>query len=213
MPADTYQQALDAAQTELSDLTARRAELDERIARLTETVRGLSYLVGHDASAGTLGLGLTDAIRKVLSASGRQMSPVDIRGAMELAGFDIYKYTDIIPSIHAILKRLYESKEVVIVKPLKEESNKKWYLWNEPEAIVRVRKEIEEEGGGVILIYSDPKTQNASIVFPKSSQGSSTVKKRATSRLTGRGGEEPTPTLDSSSDFVGKARNSRMKKR
>ena len=152
---------LEALQTELSDLVAKRAELDERIAHLTETVKGLSYLMGHDGSTGVLGLGLTDAIRKALGASGGPMTPVEIRAALMQAGFDIYKYTDIIPSIHAILKRLFEADEVVIVKAAEVRQGgktlygKKFYLWNEPENIDRIVDELAMGSGGIIYYFGE----------------------------------------------------------
>jgi hypothetical protein len=166
VPENDYKKALEAAQTELSDLMAKRAELDERIARLGETVNGLSYLIGHDGAAGVLGLGLTNAIRKVLSDSGRPMAPVEIRAALVAAGFDVYKYTDIIPSIHAILKRLFEAGQVVMVQHGSEDAGyTRMYLWNIPENIEEVRKGLGEVGG---TIWRPAKPQPIRTPPPKS---------------------------------------------
>lgn len=127
-----YKQTFNAAIKELSDLMERRDELDilreELNARITKIRRGalaLSSLAGEEPQKVKVDYphlfpelipsdtGLTDAVRKVLQASDSYMTPVKVRAALQSTGYDIDRYKNILASIHTILKRLTEAKEVI----------------------------------------------------------------------------------------------------
>lgn len=109
MDEETYLRAFDAARRELEELTTKRAEMDGRIARLRETVLSLAYLVNRDGqteSPDVAGLGLTDAVAKVLRLSGMALTPAQIRDELARMGFNVKKYDDPIPNITKVLQRL-----------------------------------------------------------------------------------------------------------
>jgi predicted nuclease with TOPRIM domain len=126
-----FKNTFDAAITELSkmmkeleELDSRRDELNTRIAHVRNSVLALSPLVGEkpeDVKEKYLHLfpdlipsdvGLTDAVRKVLQSYDRFLSPKLVRIALQKTGYDIDRYSNILASIHTILKRLVESGEV-----------------------------------------------------------------------------------------------------
>jgi len=126
-----YEDALEAAQQELATLQTRRAEIDARIARLRETVVSLAYLIGNEAASENLevaGIGLTDAVAKVLRLAGEAMTPAKVRDELARMGYDINKYTDIIPSIIKVLQRLHAKGHVDIGASPKD--GRKLYIWS-----------------------------------------------------------------------------------
>src|SRR6266568_2897336 len=89
---DPYKQALDVAQQEYDELQTQRAEIDARLARLRETLVSLAYLVNENTQTESLdaaGLGLTEAVAKVLRLSGMALTPANVRDELARMGFDI----------------------------------------------------------------------------------------------------------------------------
>lgn len=130
MTNDNYREALDNALNELTDLMDQREELDERrevlhqrIMKLRGAVRGLAGLCDIDDveeenpslfpdEYSDRDIGLTDAIRTVLSSHGEAfLSPVFIRDRLADVGFDIKTHKNILASIHTVLKRLQRQGE------------------------------------------------------------------------------------------------------
>jgi hypothetical protein len=73
-------------------------------------------------------VGFTDGIRKVLATTAPGwITAVMIRTALPKAGYEI-ESKNILPSIHTVLKRLVEKKEV----ESKSEEGRLWYRWNLP---------------------------------------------------------------------------------
>lgn len=129
-----YRKTLEAALEELTTLMAERETLDEkrdalheRIMKLRRAVRGLAnlcdagnvdaeypHLFPDEWSDGDVGL--TDAIRKVLSSHEEAyLSPVFIRDRLADVGFDIKTHKNILASIHTVLKRLQRQGEAAPV--------------------------------------------------------------------------------------------------
>src|SRR6266481_4124638 len=131
MPKNPYREALDVAQQEYDELQTKRAEMDARIARLRETLVSLAYLVNEDGQTESLdatGLGLTEAVAKVLRLSGMALTPANVRDELARMGFDIKRYKSIIPSITKVLKRLHEKGHVDATRG--EQSEKTLYIWS-----------------------------------------------------------------------------------
>lgn len=161
----TYGAALNAAQRELAELMLERAEIDKRIARLKETITSLTYL-STDASIlekfEVRNMGLTEAVQYVLQTAEKPMTPVEIRDELALKGYDISKYTDFIPSLHTILKRLFESGRATKISG----KDKVAYAWiaYQPSAAEMLR---QPKAKGVAKNKRRRQTQER----PKSSQG------------------------------------------
>jgi predicted nuclease with TOPRIM domain len=132
-PIVNYRHTLDSAIKELADLMEEREKLDERrealherIVKLRRVVWGLASLcdvenIDHehpslfpDEFSDTADVGLTDAIRQVLSSHEEaSLSPVFIRDRLADVGFDIKTHKNILASIHTVLKRLQRQGEAI----------------------------------------------------------------------------------------------------
>jgi hypothetical protein len=109
---DDYKRALDSACREYEHLSKQRADLDARIAQLTQSIGNLTRLCGY---VPTVPLGLTDACRMVLKAAGHPLTALEVRAQLEAMGIDLSKYSNDLAAIHTILKRLNESGEAMFV--------------------------------------------------------------------------------------------------
>jgi hypothetical protein len=103
-----YRAALAAAIKEYQELGARRRDIDDRLAQLSQTIGTLNRLLGYQE---TVPLGLTDAIRIVMR-SGAPMTPVEVRDRLRAIGFDVSKYANDLAAVHTILKRLNGAGEL-----------------------------------------------------------------------------------------------------
>jgi hypothetical protein len=128
---EEYRRALKAAIAEWQELAGRRAEIEERLAQLTETIGTLTKLCGLTP---TVPWGLTDACRTILRNAGRPMTPVEIRNRLAAIGFDLSRYANDLASIHTVLKRLNRAGEARFVPA---RAGKHAYEWNRaPKTIV-----------------------------------------------------------------------------
>lgn len=141
---EVFVPALEAATKELAQLQEERQQflqqIDKRIADLRRTVEGLTEVCkergveipGHIAKAANVGgdiagLGLTKAIRKLLSNLTFPVTPIEIRDYLEDGGMDLEKYSSAMVAIHNTLKRLFDQGELARSKeePLR-------YMWINP---------------------------------------------------------------------------------
>lgn len=134
MSDDFYKVAFDSAVTELVELISRHStlkkelvEAEERIDRVRQGVLGLAFLANVDLnqtkekypdlfegeSSGSSQLGITDAIRKAMKSGGNMMTPLEIRDSVYGINPTIATHKNPLASIHAVLKRLVDSNEVV----------------------------------------------------------------------------------------------------
>ena len=111
MPADDYRRALDAALREYEQALASRAELDQRIAQLQQTIGTLTKLCGYTPTAP---FGLTDACRVTLRCAAGPMTAVEVRDRLQATGVDLGRYANPLAAIHTVLRRLAESGEAAI---------------------------------------------------------------------------------------------------
>jgi len=145
MDAADYKIVYEKALSELSDLMDRREQLDierdsldGRIREIRQGVEALAPLAKEnprathsdlfpEAETPTADIGLTDAIRTVLSNTAPNwLTPVGIRTGLSAAGYEI-KSKNILPSIHRTIKRL-EGKEI----ESKDIEGRTWYRWSAP---------------------------------------------------------------------------------
>jgi hypothetical protein len=117
MPETDYKAILEAAKTDLAteqnalgDCLKRQETHEKKISGLRATIAALSRMldvefVEEDA------LGLTDAIRQVFKSIGTRgnLTAVEVKGKLELLGFDTRKYGNLMASVHTILNRLANS--------------------------------------------------------------------------------------------------------
>jgi hypothetical protein len=123
MTQDDYRRALDAAAREYEDLGARRREIDQRLAQLSQTIGTLTRLLGLTP---TVPFGLTDAVRIAVRGAGVPVTPVEVRDRLVGFGFDMSKYANELAAVHTILKRLNDAGEVRFIPSA---AGKHQYAW------------------------------------------------------------------------------------
>ena len=109
MSRDEYQKAFEAATREMEVALQQKAELEQRILHLRQTLLNLSHLLGYTP---TVSWGLSDGIRYMLRKSKRPMTAVEIRDELAVWGFDMSKYANDLSAIHTTLKRLHKAGEL-----------------------------------------------------------------------------------------------------
>ncbi len=131
MPApDRYRRALDAALREYETLGRQRADLDERLAQLAQTIGSLMRLCQLTP---TVPFGLTDACRMVLKAAGHPLTATEVRAQLDAMGVDLARYSNDLASIHTVLKRLNQAGESeLVLGPW----DKPRYRWRRPATVI-----------------------------------------------------------------------------
>lgn len=137
MADEKYRSALEEAIHEYEKLSRQRAEMDERIAQLVQTIGNLTRLCKITP---TVVLGLTDACRLALKAAGQPLTAAEVRLQLEAMGYDTAKYSNPLGSIHVVLRRLCRSGEARFV-PRK--FDKPAYAWQRPARIISVTQSSE----------------------------------------------------------------------
>jgi hypothetical protein len=153
---DHYKLALQAARDELAELEREKARIVKRISELQQGIVGLSALAGDeigkkpnsmmDVLAGVgVETGLTDAVRMITSSFGFPMTPKQVRDALLHFGYNLSGYSNILASLHTIMKRLATTGELINV--IDDAGNQVGaYLWN-PGVAVRRPKSVSESAG------------------------------------------------------------------
>lgn len=129
MSNNIFKESLDAVVKELTetiterdDLENRLDEMNYRIEKLQEAVRGLSALCNIDYQAEYpalfppspgIGQGFTDKIRNIfLTNLNKRFSAIDVRNNLRETGFPIDRYSNGLATIHTVLRRLLKSDVV-----------------------------------------------------------------------------------------------------
>jgi hypothetical protein len=120
-----YLRALEEARSEMVRLIQQRSEIDAKLSKLKHTVDALSALCEQPVSepatpaltsAQIDDLGITDAIRKVLTDSKLPLTAPQIRDALVNLGIDVSQYASILTVIHNTIKRMTKQGEIREVK-------------------------------------------------------------------------------------------------
>ena len=103
-----------AERLKLLELDTQGAKLQSKIVALA---RACDEEIAPDSRLGmflveTAAAGITDGVRSVLKANDGWMSPSDIRTGLRRLGYDLDGYTNVLASIHTVLGRLRENKEI-----------------------------------------------------------------------------------------------------
>jgi hypothetical protein len=243
MTNDFYQRALDSALDELSKLQAERDAqqakidiLDERIDKVRQGALGLTALADIDFNVvrdkypdlfddtSDPRVGITQAVREALRSSNDTLLPKEIRDRVFQISPTVAGHKNPLASIHAVLRRLAESNEVILTIDGADRTRYGWI--GSDDAAERLKRWFTNGDEVWERIKSRRKKRTQPTIDASSGQSSvdvvltnppyATTKKKSTGRMsfrgTTRGGEEPTPSVDSSADFINKGRNSRRKK-
>jgi hypothetical protein len=130
MSDNSYQEALEDARAEMAKLLHDRAslgsrlsQLDSRLNQLNSTIELLSGLVNEAPKPEAVlspemleGMGISDAIRRVLRDANVGLAPSQIKNKLIESGFELAKYANSAAVIYNTLKRLELQKEIVTVR-------------------------------------------------------------------------------------------------
>jgi len=148
MFSEPYRRALvgllDAAKSEKNRLLGERLTLEKALEENIAALREIEHQTKHfedlillgtdvDTTAGDRPLALeksfTGAIAFVLKGASHPSSPVEIRDRLEELGFDSSEWkTDVVSSVHTVLKRFLASKPPQVIES--GEPRRKVYQWN-----------------------------------------------------------------------------------
>jgi hypothetical protein len=118
-----------------TDLETELIEIRNKIAHLDEILDHMAPLAGLSSGEDDfLKLGLTDAVREILSGSSERMSAQDVRGALHARNYDLSSLTAPMQSIYKILSRLAEDYEEV---EREKEDGRVYYQWKRPTSPIR----------------------------------------------------------------------------
>lgn len=110
-----------------TDLETDLIEIRNKITHLDEILDHMAPLAGLSSGEDDfLKLGLTDAVREILSGSSERMSAQEVRGALHARAYDLSSLTAPMQSIYKILSRLAEDYEEV---EREKEDGRVYYQW------------------------------------------------------------------------------------
>src|SRR5947209_6474193 len=129
--SDVFTNALETALKQLAEMVAERERLSERLTALDneipilrEKITSLATLVDDIPADSPLGLmldavvemGLTDAVRAALKAINAPRTPLEVKNWLLRQRYNLDNYSNVMATLHIILKRLVKSKEAEEVK-------------------------------------------------------------------------------------------------
>jgi hypothetical protein len=111
---------LETVELKLKELITQREQIEREIAGLEEAKKILTPIYTQPTAipsieelVETADVGITDAVRRALRLNAHQkLTAVQVRDAMVSQGVDLSKYKNAMATIHQVLRRLVEAKQV-----------------------------------------------------------------------------------------------------
>jgi hypothetical protein len=127
MAGRDYRRALEAAIKEYDQLKAHRDAIETRLAQLRLIISNLGELCNLSTERRqSPELGLTDGCRSALRASLGGLTAAQVRERLAALGIDSNQYSNLLASIHIVLKRLVAAGEAWTYKT---KDGKQVYAW------------------------------------------------------------------------------------
>lgn len=121
MDGTDYKQVLERAKTDLlkeqealGECFKEQEAHEKKITGLRATIAALSRMLDEEFIEEDA-MGLTDAIReafKFAHNTNSNLLPTEVKGRLELLGYDVSKYGNLMASIHTIIGRLVSQREI-----------------------------------------------------------------------------------------------------
>lgn len=128
MPLTASQrEVLAELQREYDAVFDERRQRDLRLAQLQTAINALVALDTDEPVIFTGGL--ANACRAALKNAGRPLTPIQIRDAVIALGYDASGHTNLLASIHSVVKRLYEAGDVKQLTTKENQKETTVYLW------------------------------------------------------------------------------------
>jgi len=115
MNADSYHQARNNAVKDLAEAVNDAKLLEQRIARLKQTIASLDALIEGEEAASefkqSAQIGITDACREALKVASNPRTAIEVRDWLASSGYELSEQENALASIHTVLKRLTKAGE------------------------------------------------------------------------------------------------------
>jgi hypothetical protein len=115
MNSDSYHQARNTALKDLAEAVNDAKLIEQRIARLKQTIASLDALIeGEEAATETKQkprIGITDACRQALKIANSPRTAIEVRDWLASSGYELPEQENALASIHTVLKRLVKAGE------------------------------------------------------------------------------------------------------
>lgn len=100
-------------QNELGEKLKEQEILEKKITGLRATIAALARMLDEEFVEEDA-MGLTDAIREAFRAvgTGGNLTPTEVKGKLEMMGYDIARYGNVMASVHTIINRLVSKGEI-----------------------------------------------------------------------------------------------------
>jgi hypothetical protein len=100
-------------QNELGRKLKEQEALEKKITGLRATIAALARMLDEEFVEEDA-IGLTDAIREAFRAAGvtGTLTPTEVKEKLEMMGYDITKYGNVMASVHTIVNRLVSKREI-----------------------------------------------------------------------------------------------------
>ncbi len=100
-------------QNDLGEKFKEQEQLEKKITGLRATIAALSRMLDDDFIEEDA-IGLTDAIREAFRSTGTNSNliPTEVKGKLEMMGYDTAKYGNVMASVHTIINRLVSKGEI-----------------------------------------------------------------------------------------------------
>lgn len=115
MNSDSYHKARNAAVKDLAQAVSEDKLLQQRIARLKQTIASLDALIEGEETASewkqSEQIGITDACRQALKVANSPRTAIEVRDWLANSGYELSEQENALASIHTVLKRLVKAGE------------------------------------------------------------------------------------------------------
>ena len=112
MPKADFATAFKRARRELDRLRRDRAALDVQIAKLEQVEAALRGVAEPKRKVADLS-SITDVVRTAIQSATQPITPPELRDAVLAMGFNNRKYSQFLASLHVVLRRLVNNREVL----------------------------------------------------------------------------------------------------
>lgn len=122
-------------QNALGECLKRQEAHEKKIAGLRATIAAISRMLEKDFVEEDA-MGLTDAIREAFKSKGQgNLIPTEVKGCLEIMGYDTAKYGSLMASVHTIINRLVQKGEI---RQVGTRDNKPAYTWTTAGSRLRI---------------------------------------------------------------------------
>ncbi|SRR5713101_759392 len=117
---EPFRQQIRLALEELSEWSKQKQNAEREMAKLQQLIVANANMLPDAERVAFMGqiaeavppAGITDAIRQVFRANRKGLTPVQVKEALMVSGFDITSQANAMASIHSVIRRLVSSGEI-----------------------------------------------------------------------------------------------------